>query len=218
MMPTLFDMLTEPFPTECVSWRVGPTKQDGDKMRGQVLAYIDARAVMDRLDSVLGPENWQCSYTPGVGASIVCNIAVSIAGEWIWKADGAGPSDVEADKGALSDAFKRAAVRWGVGRYLYDMRSPWIELEMPGKRISKDYFAKLDRLHDETARGIMAKRKTYEGSGKGGGERDHLRSQEGRAEPEAKRGLESGVRAGGGGDGSEVRDGADGYALSRGDR
>jgi hypothetical protein len=37
---------------------------------------MDARAVMDRLDGVCGPDGWQCNYTPGVNGSIVCNIGV----------------------------------------------------------------------------------------------------------------------------------------------
>ena len=53
----------------------------------------------------------------------------------MWKADGAGDTAVEADKGALSDAFKRAAVRWGVGRYLYGMPSPWVGIEKQGSRM-----------------------------------------------------------------------------------
>jgi hypothetical protein len=68
--------------------------------------------------------------------------------EWLWKADGAGDTDVEAEKGALSDAFKRAAVRWGVGRYLYGLPSPWVEVEPAGRsvRIRKDEYSKLRQL------------------------------------------------------------------------
>jgi hypothetical protein len=42
----------------------------------------------------------------------------------------AGDSDVEEEKGAISDAFKRAAVKWGIGRYLYDMPTPWVPCEV----------------------------------------------------------------------------------------
>jgi hypothetical protein len=153
----IFDLLAAPFPAECISWRVGPTNERSRKpdqaLRGQPLAYIDARTVMDRLDSVVGFTNWQCNYTPGVGTSIVCNIGINI-GQWIWKADGAGPSDMEADKGALSDAFKRAAVRFGIGRYLYELHAPWIVLELHGKSgvIPDADYANLEKLHDDFAR------------------------------------------------------------------
>jgi hypothetical protein len=154
----LFDALAAPFPIECVSWRVGPTNDKSRKpdepVRGQPLCYIDARTVMDRLDAVCGFDHWQCTYTPGVGTSIVCNIGVRVAGDWIWKADGAGATDMEADKGTLSDAFKRAGVRWGIGRYLYDLKAPWLELEKRGSTtfIKTADHQKLAQLHEEFAR------------------------------------------------------------------
>lgn len=125
-----FDKLRAPFPPDRVSWRVGSTTQD--KSKGLALAYIDARDVMERLDEVCGPAGWQRAY-PHANGKTVCSIGLNIDGQWIWKADGAGDSDIEAEKGALSDAFKRAAVSWGIGRYLYDVDSPWVEIEPIGK-------------------------------------------------------------------------------------
>lgn len=165
----LFTALCEPFPIEEISWRVGPTnekrKGPDEPFRGQPLCYVDARTVMDRFDSVCGFDGWQCNYTPGVGTSIVCNIGVRIAGDWIWKADGAGATDMEADKGTLSDAFKRAGVRWGVGRYLYEVHAPWLDLDAK-KNIREADHARLRTLHEEYARkagwgdesGVMAYR------------------------------------------------------------
>lgn len=137
--------LTAPFPPDRVSWRVGSTT--ADRKRGMALAYIDARDVMDRLDEVCGPENWQCRY-PHANGKTVCEIGIRINGEWIWKADGAGDTDFEAEKGALSDAFKRAAVRWGIGRYLYDLEAPWVDIEVSGRsvRIAPYETAKLRDL------------------------------------------------------------------------
>lgn len=146
----LFDALCTPFAAEEIDWRIGSTS--GDKTKGMALAYMDARAVMDRLDGVCGPDGWQCNYTPGVNGSIICNIGVRMpAGEWIWKADGAGATDVEGEKGMLSDALKRAAVRWGIGRYLYEMKSPWVAIEKRGN----SYFIpdaerkNLDKVHED---------------------------------------------------------------------
>jgi hypothetical protein len=165
----LFTALCEPFPIEEISWRVGPTnekrKTPDEPFQGQPLCYVDARTVMDRFDSVCGFAGWQNTYTPGVGASIVCNIGIRIAGDWIWKSDGAGASDMEPEKGALSDAFKRAGVRWGVGRYLYEVHAPWLELDVR-KNIRKADHPKLHALHEEYARkagwgdesGVMAYR------------------------------------------------------------
>lgn len=141
--------LKEPFPPDCVSWRVGSTTKD--KKKGMALAYIDARDVMHRLDDVCGPENWQCDY-PHAGQKTVCRIGIRIDGEWIWKANGAGDTDIEGEKGALSDAFKRAAVLWGIGQYLYELDSPWVELDTrtaPDGKVYVNGISKqeLTRLH-----------------------------------------------------------------------
>lgn len=126
---TILEQLSAPFDPDRVSWRVGATS--GDKSKGLALAYIDARDVMQRLDEVAGAE-WQCTY-PHAGTKTVCSIGIKIKDEWIWKSNGAGDSDVEAEKGALSDAFKRAGVMWGIGRYLYDVDSPWVQIEPMGR-------------------------------------------------------------------------------------
>ena len=85
---------------------------------GKQLAYIDARCAMKRLDEVVGSHNWQDDYK-SIDGRTVCNLSVRINGEWITKSDGAGDTNIEGEKGGLSDAFKRAAVKFGVGRYLY---------------------------------------------------------------------------------------------------
>lgn len=143
-MTDLFDRLKAPFPPERISWRIGSTT--ANKERGLALAYIDARDVMERLDEVCGPGGWQCRY-PHAGAKTVCEIGIRSGDEWIWKADGAGDTDVEAEKGALSDAFKRSAVRWGIGRYLYDVGSPWVAIEPAGKsfKIKEGELARLTK-------------------------------------------------------------------------
>lgn len=123
--------LAEPFDPDIVSWRVGSVS--AEKKRGMALAYIDARDVMRRLDEVCGPENWQDEYPWSDGKRVVCRIGIRIGAEWVWKTDGAGDTDYEGEKGALSDAFKRAAVKWGVGRYLYDVAAPWVAVEQRGK-------------------------------------------------------------------------------------
>lgn len=143
---TLFERLAEPFPHDAVSWRVGSTTQD--KSKGMALAYIDARDVQERLDLVMGPENWQ-RHHPHVGGTTTCELGLWIEGRgWVVKTDGAGDTDVEAEKGSLSDSFKRAAVNWGIGRYLYGLKSPWVELEPAGRsyKIKASEYAKLRQV------------------------------------------------------------------------
>lgn len=118
--------LSKPFPTNEVHWRVGSRTKD--KKKGKALAYIDARAVMDRLDGVFGPENWRDDYKEVGSGRVICTLSLRLGDEWVDKSDGAGSTDVEGDKGAISDAFKRAAVKWGIGRYLYHLDSPWVSL------------------------------------------------------------------------------------------
>lgn len=135
----IFEKLALPFSPERVSWRVGSTK--ADKSTGMALAYIDARDVMERLDEVVGPDNWQDRYEIH-GGKTICYLSIRfdpINNEWITKADGAGDSDIEAEKGALSDAFKRVAVKWGIGRYLYDLSSPWVQLDTYQGKDGKTY-------------------------------------------------------------------------------
>lgn len=119
--------LAAPFPGDAISWRAQSVTRDGTK--AMALAYIDARDVMARLDEVCGPANWQDSYAETPKGRLICTLSLRIGAEWISKADGAGDTDVEGEKGAISDALKRAAVKWGVGRYLYDMPVVWAECE-----------------------------------------------------------------------------------------
>lgn len=101
--------LTEPIEPR---WRIQSAKN------GQAICvpYIDARAVHERLDLVCGAANWQNTYDADSG---VASIGIRINGEWVYKSDVGTESNVEKIKGKASDAFKRAAVLWGIGRDLY---------------------------------------------------------------------------------------------------
>ena len=125
----LLDQLKSPFPVNRIRWRVGATKKD--KTQGIALAYVDARDVMRRLDEVCGLD-WQCRYSHVTEASAICDIGIKIEGDWLWRSNGAGETAIEGKKGAMSDAFKRAAVLWGVGRYLYSLPTFWVLLKEKG--------------------------------------------------------------------------------------
>jgi len=122
--------LERPFPENRIHWRVGATT--GDKTKGIALAYIDARDVMKRLDDVFGFD-WQCRYPLSDNGLLVCEISLLIGDVWITRANGAGDTQVEAEKGKASDAFKRAAVLFGVGRYLYSLPNEWVAIKPAGK-------------------------------------------------------------------------------------
>lgn len=118
-----YEALAEPFPPNRIHWRVGQKSQDGNK--GMVLAYLDARDVMGRLDEVCGVDGWSDAYEETPSGRVLCIIKIGDT----CKSDGAGDTSFEGAKGAISDAFKRAAVKWGIGRYLYECKAPWIDLD-----------------------------------------------------------------------------------------
>lgn len=99
-------------------WRV----QSFSKFKPEAtcVAYVDSRDVQKLLDNVVGPENWQDEYYE-VKNNLFCRIGIRVNGEWTWKGDCGTESNVDKEKGEASDAFKRAAVKWGIGRFLYDL-------------------------------------------------------------------------------------------------
>lgn len=140
------ERLREPFPSASINWRVG--QLSADKTTGQALPYLDGRAVQNRLDEALGPENWQVEYKSSpLSNGLICRLGIRVDGQWVFKEDGAqldavrsgGRDDTAgsrnsremAVKGAYTDAFKRVAVMWGIGRYLYSYAAPWVAVE-PG--------------------------------------------------------------------------------------
>lgn len=135
------------FPRDVVSWRsqsLAKVDETAKTSRALALAYIDARDVMKRLDDVCGPANWEDAYEI-VGKTVLCTIRIRINGEWVSKTDGAGETQVEAEKGSISDAFKRAAVKWGIGRYLYDVATPWVPCEVYKNAQGKWLFSKFTK-------------------------------------------------------------------------
>lgn len=123
--PDLFAALAAPFESNEVKVRT---------TRGGVeLHYITARTVMNRLDSVLGPENWWDEFVP-TEHSVLCKLTIRLPdGSTVTKQDAGGYAGMELrtrtgelirddendEKSGYSDAFKRAATKLGVARYLY---------------------------------------------------------------------------------------------------
>ena len=102
-----YDGLSAPFPPNDIEWRVGHASKKTPPTC-TLLAYLTARAVMDRLDAVVGPSNWQDAYSPGPDGGIMCSIAVWDGTKecWISKSEGAENPNIEAIKGGYSGAFK----------------------------------------------------------------------------------------------------------------
>ncbi len=147
--------LTLPFKEDEIEWRIG---QAGKKGNGQIwamcLAYVQARAIMNRLDDVCGPENWKVEYNfisdaQALTAGVICKLSICSDGKWVTKEDGAEQTDIESFKGGLSSALKRAGSVWGIGRYLYQLESGFAKIvddRVDGARFarSKDKYTKLE--------------------------------------------------------------------------
>lgn len=136
--------LRAPFDPSDVDFRpqiTGKNSEPGAK--AQAICYIDARAVADRLDEVVGPGAWSFAYQPLVierGEVQLAKGALTIHG--VTKEDIGDASTFATSKGCVSDALKRAAVLWGIGRYLYAVESTWVTLDQY-KRISANDLQRL---------------------------------------------------------------------------
>lgn len=158
---TIREELARPFAPEDLEWRIQVTSKD--KTSGLAIPYVTNRAIQDRLDEVVGPENWYNDYKQwhgnGKKDAQICGISIYFEGKgFITKWDGAEDSDIEPIKGGLSDSMKRAAVQWGVGRVLYKMTKPlWVRIEQKGNsyvicdterpKLNAAYLELLDKLH-----------------------------------------------------------------------
>jgi hypothetical protein len=125
--------LKEPFASADIDWRLQRAWKSGSSISGRALAYVTNRAIMDRLDDACGPQNWKNEFRSGPNGGTVCGISIRIGEEWVTKWDGADNTDIEKVKGGLSGAMKRAAVQWGIGRYLYDLAADWITVDAKGR-------------------------------------------------------------------------------------
>jgi hypothetical protein len=141
----LAQALAAPFPTQAVNWK--PQAVSKDKTRALAVAYIDARDVMTRLDEVVGAFNWQVKHEQA-GDLLVTGLAIKhpVTGEWVWKHDlgFVSGSDSEnedeqmkAIKGTASDGLKRAAVLWGIGRYLYSLPKTWVGFDADKRQLTE---------------------------------------------------------------------------------
>ena len=189
--------LADPFPADDVEWKPGATTRD--KTKGLAMAYLTSRAVQQRFDDVCGPADWRNEFAPGPDGGVLCGISVFVErengpSEWVTKWDGADNSQVEAVKGGLSGATKRAAVQWGVGRYLYDLPATWVRLDDRGRfaetpRIPREHLpqAPADRPRQD-ARSAAGRPEP----GRPSGQRESGRADSGRQQSSDGRGRQGG--------------------------
>jgi hypothetical protein len=129
------EALSAPFDPKDVKFKPQMVKNN----RALAMAYIDARLIQDRLDDVLGVENWEDGYKILPDGSVMCRLRVKLGDRWISKTDVGSPSEQpdggDRLKAAFSDALKRAAVKFGIGRYLYRLSAQWVDYDAQKKQI-----------------------------------------------------------------------------------
>jgi hypothetical protein len=105
--------LKKPFSNRDIIWRIQASGKDKDAIWARIIASVSSRAIMDRLDDVCGPENWQNTLVKTADGGEICGISIKLRGEWVTKY-GISPAEAK-------EAGQRAGVQWGIGRYLYGL-------------------------------------------------------------------------------------------------
>ncbi|MGQ9735194.1 MAG: Rad52/Rad22 family DNA repair protein [Thermaceae bacterium] len=168
-MEEIWQKLAEPFSPSEVQWRVETLSKD--KTRALVVPYVDARSVLDRLDQVVGPENWSDQYEvlylrEGEGEKArLCEVKCRLTVFGVTKEDvGEGDSL----KAAFSDALKWAAVKFGIGRYLYRIEGRWVDYDPKTGRFTPPHEEEEEKDKPEPQRLIdrLVERLKEEGLGK----------------------------------------------------
>lgn len=98
--------------------------------KATMLLYIDSRCVTNLLDEAVGCMNWQTEFY-SVNGQIMGKLGIWDDDKkmWVWKSDTGSESNIEAEKGLISDTYKRLLSRWGVVE-LYT--APRIQLDDDG--------------------------------------------------------------------------------------
>lgn len=147
LTPEVGKALRAPFDPRAIGWKAQSTSKD--KRRALAVAYVDARVVAARLDRVVGPAGWHDSFT--VLRDETREVLVTMTDgkqqkrrvrevevECALTILGVAKTDVgmgEDMKSAYSDAFKRAAVKFGVARYIYGLPKVWVDYDPAHKRL-----------------------------------------------------------------------------------
>lgn len=123
-----------------IECRIAEIKKDGSRL--SLLLYKTARTDAALLDEEYF-EAWQNDFKV-IDGKLFGGIGIKVGDEWIWRWDCGTESNMEAEKGQASDAFKRAGFKWGLGAELYT--AP--QISIPASKCNiKEYGGKL-RCYD----------------------------------------------------------------------
>lgn len=139
--------LQEPFAPGELSWRLMRAGKNDRGVWAICVPYVDSRVIMKRLDDVCGPGGWQ-SEARTTEAHVAVGIGILVGDMWVWRWDGSGRiepnpklSAADAGKGDFSNAFKRAAVQFGISRYLHDVPELFATVSQSDGRFRGTYKA-----------------------------------------------------------------------------
>lgn len=118
------ERIAAPFSFDDVSFM--PVQKKQDRTKAQAGAYLSGEKMMARFDEAIGPENWQCSYRERTnGKELICQISVFVNAQWVVK-EGTGESE--------ASAFRQAANKWGVGRWIKELPKLWVDCTPVGDK------------------------------------------------------------------------------------
>lgn len=134
-----FIVLRAPFRPADVEFRPGATTKDKTKAIG--LAYVDKRIYEDRLDNLMGAENWSVEYRQLGDKGIICRLCIhGVVREDVGEF---AQDDVAAFPTAVAQAFKRACSAFGLGRYLYSLPQVWAEYDAERRNFTQNGMQQL---------------------------------------------------------------------------
>jgi len=134
----IWSALSAPLPPGVISWRQDgrPITRDG-RYLARFVAYIEANTVRERLDAVV-PGEWDLTLEllpPVTGLDEdanqgACSFKARLQILGVIREDVGTGKDY---KQAATDAFKRAAVRFGIAHELYAYEQNWVQMDGDGK-------------------------------------------------------------------------------------
>ena len=129
------EKLKKPLKKEDIECRIGSIYASGFSL----LLYKTARVDAQRLDDVFGA-NWQRKHYVDAKSGVVCGISIynEELKEWVTREDVGSESFSDKEKGAYSDAFKRAGSAWGIGREIY--QAPFIFIPQKTKHLDGNKY------------------------------------------------------------------------------
>lgn len=128
--------LAAPVAHDVIAWRQDgkATNRDG-RYFARFVAYIEANTVRQRLDQTV-PGEWDLTLEPlpaipgEDGDGSLCSFKARLQILGVIREDIGTGRDY---KQASTDAFKRAAVRFGIGHELYGYEQNWVEVDGDGR-------------------------------------------------------------------------------------